>query len=92
VDYRLSEKAMGFVFSGANSLLKRDQKAEWERLYEAGTDARMEEALQNAQLLILANYVSNSAEYVRCAGNYLAIADNRTDSLFVVSGLDNVPL
>ncbi len=91
-DYNLCEKAMRLVFAGANEILKLNPEAEWERLYREPDEVRFREAGQKAGMLMLANNVSNSAEYVRCAGNYLSIAGNPTDSLFVLSELSRVPL
>ncbi|MCR5269093.1 MAG: YfhO family protein [Lachnospiraceae bacterium] len=91
-DYALSEKAMHLIFAGANELLKDDPVAAWEKSFKDGNEDLTAEALNNAQLLMLANYVSNSAEYVKYAGNYLSVSGNGTGSLFVLSELSRVPL
>ena len=77
VDYKLSEALMKLIFEKANSLLNINADA------DIDGDAEL-----NAHMLLVANTVTFSPEYVRMARFYLDRSENGTDSEFILQELE----
>lgn len=84
VDYKMCEGLMKIILDKAIELTERDASVELKRLYELDSDAAMSEAKLNAHILILANSVNMSIDYVRPAALYVQYVGLDIDSAFVL--------
>lgn len=83
VDYKLSEALMRIVFDEAIALTQLNARDEMDRLYREDRDKAVEESIINANMLMLADSISMSVDYVRCAAMYAQYAGTDMNSDFV---------
>lgn len=83
VDYKLSEALMRIVFDEAIALTQLNVRDEMDRLFREDRDKAVEESIINANMLMLADSISMSVDYVRCAAMYAQYAGTDMNSDFV---------
>ena len=84
VNINTCETLMRIVLDYAISLTKRDKVEELSRLFTIDGDLAIEEANLNAHVLMLANSIGMSVDYVKSADIYLQYTGLDTDSAFVL--------
>lgn len=87
-DYSLSTEVMEILIDQAIDLIERDKTSEWERLYTFDEEVRIEYGEQDVKLLLLANEIGKSVEYIDAARNYMNIIEEQTDSIFILTLLN----